>query len=60
MYSKWTEISYNRFPSFKTYFQRNCYEEWRDGYDDIEEDELFIESEEDTCWDLKNKYTFIL
>lgn len=59
MYTKWIEISYNQFPSFNTQFQRSIYEEWKDCYDYSEED-LNIESEEDTCWDWKSRYMFIL
>ena len=60
MYTKWTEISYNQYPSFASRFQRSAYEEWKeDDYLDYDE-LLFTESEEDTCWDWKNKYMFTL
>ena len=45
MYTKWTEISYNQYPSFASRFQRSAYEEWKEN-DYLDYDELlFIEKE---------------
>lgn len=50
----WTEMSYNKFPSFETDLQRSDYEGWCDHLDN--EEALGV----DECLDLKNKYTFTL
>ena len=44
MSDRWNEMSYNKFPSSQSSFDRNSYEQWYDYIDDI--DEVIAEQEE--------------
>ena len=50
MQNRWSELSYNKFPSFQTNFQRSAYEQWYDNLDDVESLIFELEEREDSAW----------
>ena len=50
MKNRWSELSYNKFPSFQTNFQRSAYEQWYDNLDDVESLIFELEEREDSAW----------
>lgn len=50
MQDKWDGMSYNKFPSFQTSFERSAYEQWDDHVDDIDDIILEYEEREDSAW----------
>lgn len=57
MKEKWDEMSYNRFPTFTSQFQRTNYEEQQKCFDIYEEIFDETEEQEDTeCLAWKNRF----
>jgi hypothetical protein len=50
MQNRWNEMSYNRFPSFRSRCQRSVYEQWCEYIDDIEDVVEESEEREDSAW----------
>ena len=50
MKDRWNELSYNKFPSFQSNFQRSAYEQWYDNLDNIEEIIFELEERKDSAW----------
>jgi hypothetical protein len=50
MLDRWNEMSYNKFPSSQSSFQRSNYEQWCDYIDDINEVIAEQEEREYSAW----------
>ena len=50
MKNRWSELSYNKFPSLQTNFQRSAYEHWYVNLDDVESLIFELEEREDSAW----------